>query len=239
MVFRGPGLAGNVKDTDPQKTGIPPLAPHAGDAASERTAQIAAEFFRQAQKILAGQSKANGLTLRGFAARPSLPSYQEVYGLRAAAIAVYPMYKGLARLVGMEIVGQAKTLADQMDLLTANWSQYDFFFIHFKYTDKAGEDGNFAAKVKYIEEFDAALPRITALNPDVLIVTGDHSTPSFLKSHSWHPVPTLLASNCCRPDGHKQFNETTSIRGGLGQFEAKHLMTLALANAGRLGKYGA
>ena len=239
VVFRGPGLAGNVKDTDPQKTGVPPLPPRAVDQASERTAQIAAEFVRQAQKILAGQSKANGLTLRGFAARPALPSYQEVYGLRAAAIAVYPMYKGLARLVGMEIVGQAKTLAEQMDLLAAHWSNYDFFFIHFKYTDKAGEDGDFLAKVKYIEEFDAALPRITALNPDVLVVTGDHSTPSFLKSHSWHPVPTLLASNCCRPDGHKQFHESTSIHGGLGHFEAKYLMTLALANAGRLGKYGA
>jgi 2,3-bisphosphoglycerate-independent phosphoglycerate mutase len=149
------------------------------------------------------------------------------------------MYKGLARLVGMDIVGQAQTLAEQMTLLERNWSKYDFFFIHFKYTDSTGEDGNFAAKVKKIEELDAAIPRITALKPTVLIVTGDHSTPSYLKTHSWHPVPTLLVSDCCRPDGQTTFGENTAFRGGLGQFEAKYLMTLALANAGRLGKYGA
>lgn len=239
VVFRGPGLAGDVKDTDPQATGVVPLAAHATAAASEKTAQVANEFVKQATSLLAGQPKANGLTLRGFAARPNLPSYEEVYGLRAAAIAVYPMYKGLAQLVGMEIVGKAQTLAEQVDVLEQNWQKYDFFFLHYKYTDSTGEDGNFAAKVKKIEEFDAALPRVAALQPTVLIVTGDHSTPSFLKSHSWHPVPTLLVSDCCRTDGHKTFGEGTAIRGGLGQFEAKYLMTLALANAGRLGKYGA
>ena len=128
-----------------------------------------------------------------------MPSYEEVYGLRAAAIAVYPMYKGLARLVGMTIVGQAQTLAEQMAVLKENWNAFDFFFLHFKYTDSTGEDGNFAAKVKRIEELDAAMPGITALNPTVLIVTGDHSTPSFLKSHSWHPVPTLLVSALLPP----------------------------------------
>ncbi len=162
-----------------------------------------------------------------------------MYGLKAAAIAVYPMYKGLARLVGMDILGKAQTLADQMDVLKQHWNDYDFFFIHFKYTDSTGEDGNFDAKVKRTEEFDAIIPRVLELNPTVTIVTGDHSTPSFLSSHSWHPVPTLLFSNCCRPDGLTTFGENTCIRGGLGQFEAKHLMTLALANAGRLGKYGA
>ena len=139
--------------------------------------------------------------MRGFAGKPDLPSYQEVYGLRAAAIAVYPMYKGLARLVGMEIIGQPATLDEQIDLLKQHWADYDFFFLHFKYTDSTGEDGNFAAKVKRTEEFDAVIPRVVALNPDVLIVTGDHSTPAYLKSHSWHPVPTLLVSDCCRPDG--------------------------------------
>jgi len=139
----------------------------------------------------------------------------------------------------MEIVGKAQTLAEQMDVLAQNWAKYDFFFIHFKYTDSTGEDGNFDAKVKKIEELDAAIPRITALKPKVLIITGDHSTPSYLKSHSWHPVPTLLVSDCCRPDGHTTYGESTAIRGGLGQFKAKYLMTLALANAGRLGKYGA
>jgi 2,3-bisphosphoglycerate-independent phosphoglycerate mutase len=177
--------------------------------------------------------------MRGFAGKPDLPSYEEVYGLRAAAIAVYPMYKGLARLVGMTLVGKAQTLSEQVDLLTQNWSQYDFFFLHFKYTDSTGEDGDFAGKVKRTEEFDAILPRVEALKPNVLIVTGDHSTPSFLKSHSWHPVPTLLVSDCCRPDGLTAFSESTCIRGGLGHFEAKYLMTLALANARRLTKYGA
>lgn len=239
VVFRGQGLGGNVHDTDPQATGVPPLRPKAADSGSEKTAEIAAVFIEQATKILAGQPKANGLTLRGFAPRPALPSYDEVYGLKAAAIAVYPMYKGLARLVGMDIVGKAQTLDEQMAVLEQNWSKYDFFFIHFKYTDSTGEDGNFAAKVKKTEELDAAVPRITALNPTVLIVTGDHSTPSFLKSHSWHPVPTLLVSDCCRFDNLTEFSERASRTGGLGQFEAKYLMLLALSNAGRMGKYGA
>jgi 2,3-bisphosphoglycerate-independent phosphoglycerate mutase len=149
------------------------------------------------------------------------------------------MYKGLARLVGMDIVGNAQSLDEQMAVLVQNWAKYDFFFIHFKYTDSSGEDGNFAAKVKRTEEFDAAVPRITALQPDVLVVTGDHSTPSMLASHSWHPVPTLLVSKYCRTDACQKFGETECLRGGLGQFEAKYLMTLALANAGRLSKYGA
>ncbi len=239
VVFRGPGLVGNVRDTDPQATGVPPLDPVAENPASQKTAEVAKEFLQQARQILASQPKANFHTMRGFAGKPKLPSYREVYGLRAAAVAVYPMYKGLARLVGMDIVGKATTLQEQMDVLAQSWSDYDFFFLHFKYTDSTGEDGNFEAKVKRIEELDAALPRITALNPQVLIVTGDHSTPCYLKSHSWHPVPTLLVSDCCRPDGLTQFSESACIRGGLGQFEAKYLMCLALANAGRLGKYGA
>jgi 2,3-bisphosphoglycerate-independent phosphoglycerate mutase len=239
VVFRGPDLHGNVKDTDPQATGVPPLIAEAQDEASKTTAFVANQWTAAATKLLAGEQKASGLTLRGFAGRPNLPGYEEVYGLKAAAIAVYPMYKGLARLVGMDIVGKAQKLDEQIAALEENWDKYDFFFLHYKYTDSTGEDGNFQAKVKRIEEFDAALPRVVALNPKVLIVTGDHSTPSFLRSHSWHPVPTLLVSDCCRPDGHTTFNESTAIRGGLGHFQAKYLMTLALANAGRLGKYGA
>ncbi|MFN0019430.1 MAG: 2,3-bisphosphoglycerate-independent phosphoglycerate mutase [Pirellulaceae bacterium] len=239
VVFRAADLSGHIKDTDPQVTGVPPLSAHAVEEGSQKAADIANEFIQQATKLLAGEQKANGLTLRGFSGRPELPSYEEVYGLRAAAIAVYPMYKGLAQLVGMEIVGKAQTLAEQMAVLEQNWGNYDFFFIHFKYTDSTGEDGNFAAKVKRIEELDTIIPRITALKPTVLIVTGDHSTPSYLKSHSWHPVPTLLVSDCCRPDGHTTFGENTSARGGLGQFKAKYLMSLALSNAGRMGKYGA
>lgn len=239
VVFRGEGLGGSVNDTDPQATGVAPLDPVGNDAASERTAVLAREFYRQAREFLAGETQANGLTMRGFAARPQLPTYEEVYGLKAAAVAVYPMYKGLARLVGMQIVGQPQTLDEQADLLEKHWKDYDFFFVHFKYTDSTGEDGDFDAKVRRTEEFDAIIPRVREFNPDVLIITGDHSTPSFLQSHSWHPVPTLLVSNCCRPDGNVEFSERACIRGGLGHFEAKHLMTLALANAGRLAKYGA
>ncbi len=238
-VFRGPGLSGNVADTDPQRTGVPPLNAQANDDASKKTAEVANEFLRQAREILAGHPKANFHTMRGFATKPNLPTYKEVYGLRAAAIAVYPMYKGLARLAGMEIIGNASTLQEQIDTLKSSWDKYDFFFIHFKYTDSTGEDGNFNEKVKRIEELDAVIPQIRALKPDVMIVTGDHSTPSFLKSHSWHPVPTLLHSNCCRPDHHKQFSESTCITGGLGHFEAQYLMALAMSNAGRMGKYGA
>jgi 2,3-bisphosphoglycerate-independent phosphoglycerate mutase len=239
VVFRAEGLGGNVRDTDPQATGVPPLDPVAIDQASQKTAEIAREFLKQARTLLADQPRANFHTMRGFAEKPNLPSYEEVYGLRAAAIAVYPMYKGLARLVGMKIVGQAQTLGEQVDTLTQSWNDFDFFFLHFKYTDSTGEDGDFDAKVARIEDLDAAIPSIMALNPTVMIVTGDHSTPSFLRSHSWHSVPTLLASDCCRPDGLTEFTESSCISGGLGQFKAKHLMTLALANAGRLGKYGA
>ncbi len=239
VVFRGEGLGGDVDDTDPQATGVPPLAPRARDSQSQRTAQVAAEFVRQAEELLQGEAKANGLTLRGFSPRPDLASYEEVYGLRAAAIAVYPMYKGLARLVGMEIVGQPQTLDEQIGLMRESWNSHDFFFLHFKYTDSTGEDGNFDEKVRRIEELDAAIPTILDLQPTVLIVTGDHSTPSALKSHSWHPVPTLLHAAHCRPDPCREFSETECLRGGLGQFEAKYLMSLALANAGRLGKFGA
>ena len=192
VIFRGEGLGGHVADTDPQKTGVPPLDPVAHDAASQKTAEIAKQFYTQAIKLLAGQPKANGLTMRGFSAAPHVPSYEEVYGLKAAAIAVYPMYKGLAQLVGMEIVGKPNTLAEEIDVLEKEWKNYDFFFVHFKYTDSRGEDGNFPEKVKMIEQFDAIIPRVTALKPDVLIVTGDHSTPAALASHSWHPVPVLL-----------------------------------------------
>jgi 2,3-bisphosphoglycerate-independent phosphoglycerate mutase len=239
VVFRGDGLDGQVADTDPQAVGVAPLDPRPLAPAAARTAEVAEEFVRQARAILADEPKANGLTLRGFADRPALPSYDELYGLKAAAIAVYPMYKGLARLVGMTLVGDAKTLDEQIDALAESWNDYDFFFLHFKYTDATGEDGNFAAKVARIEELDAAIPRITSLGPDVLIVTGDHSTPARLKSHSWHPVPTLLSAATCRPDACQQFGERDCLSGGLGMFPAKHLMLLAMAHAMRFGKFGA
>ena len=239
VVFRGQGLDGGVADTDPQAIGVAPLDPQPVSAAARRTADVAKEFVRQARAILASEPKANGMVLRGFAAKPALPTYEELYGLRAAAIAVYPMYKGLARLAGMTLVGAAQSLDDQIDELARHWHDYDFFFLHFKYTDSTGEDGNFAEKVRRIEELDRALPRIETLRPDVLVVTGDHSTPSRMKSHSWHPVPTLLVADTCRPDGLAAFSERDCLRGGFGIFPARHLMLLAMAHAGRFGKFGA
>ena len=241
VVFRGAGLGANVGDTDPQVVGKPPLDPVPHDEASRRTAEIAKEFVAQARKILAAQSKANGLTMRGFAKRPHLPGYREAYGLKAAAVAVYPMYKGLAGLVGMDLLGKPATLEEEIEVLEKAWKEtdYNFFFVHFKYTDSRGEDGDFDAKVKMIEAFDAVFPRVEALRPDVLIVTGDHSTPAKMKSHSWHPVPTLLVADTCRPDTAEAFSEKACLQGGLGHFEAVYLMPLALAHAGRLAKFGA
>ena len=239
VVFRAAGLDGAVADTDPQATGVPPLDPQPLAPAAATTAGIAREFVRQAREILADEPKANGLVLRGFAGRPALPTYEELYKLRAAAIAVYPMYKGLARLAGMTLVGQATSLAEQLGELERCWNDYDFFFLHFKYTDSTGEDGAFAEKVRRIEELDAAVPAIERLGPDVLVVTGDHSTPAKLRSHSWHPVPTLLVADTCRPDGLPAFSERECLRGGFGIFPAKHLMPLAMGHALRLGKYGA
>ena len=239
VVFRGEGLGGDVADTDPQKTGVPVLDPVAHDEASKKTAQIAKEFHTQAVKILAGQPKANNHTMRGFATKPSLPHFPDLFGLKSAAIAVYPMYKGLASLVGMEIVGQPQTLSEEIDVLKSVWDSYDFFFVHFKYTDSRGEDGDFDAKVKMIEEFDSMIPRIMELKPACLVVTGDHSTPAKMSSHSFHPVPTLIASDLVRTDACQTFGENAANCGGLGHFEAMYLMPLALAHANRLGKYGA
>lgn len=239
VVFRAKGLHGNVEDTDPQKTGVPPLEPVARDAASQRTAEIAKEFLKQAREVLKDDAPANFFTMRGIDKRPAIPTFEEIYGMKAAAIAVYPMYRGLARLVSMNVLDAGQTLEDQCSRLEQVWNDYDFFFMHFKYTDSTGEDGNFDAKVQKIEQLDAAIPRITALKPDVFICTGDHSTPSKMKSHSWHPVPVLLAADNCRPDAATSFGEAQCLQGGLGQFEAKHLMSLAMAHAGRFEKFGA
>jgi 2,3-bisphosphoglycerate-independent phosphoglycerate mutase len=239
VVFRGDGLGDHVNDTDPQATGQKPLEAKGADAPSEATARAVNQFVAQAAQLLHDDAPTNMVTLRGFARYPKIDTMQDVYRLRAVAIAVYPMYRGLARLVGMDVVEAGATLADQIDTLKKVWGQYDFFFLHYKYTDSTGEDGNFPAKVEMIERLDAVMPRIRELNPDVLIVTGDHSTPSKLRSHSWHPVPTLLLADTCRQDAVVDFSEGSCLRGGLGQFEAKYLMPLALAHARRLGKYGA
>jgi 2,3-bisphosphoglycerate-independent phosphoglycerate mutase len=240
--FRGDGLGDAVADTDPGRTGELPLEPTAaaGDAASAQTARVAAEFLKQAREILKDEHPANFLMMRGFARHPAIESFADVYGLNAAAIAVYPMYRGLARLVGMTILDAGKTVADQMDVLKANWEKFDFFFIHYKYTDSTGEDGNFARKVEMIEALDLEIPKIVGQKPDVLLVTGDHSTPSRLKSHSWHPVPLLLwAPATVRPDLVTQFGERPCLQGGLSQILAKSIMPLAMAHAQRLGKFGA
>jgi 2,3-bisphosphoglycerate-independent phosphoglycerate mutase len=188
---------------------------------------------------LKGHAPTNMVTLRGFSRYPKIDTVKDIYGLKAVAIAVYPMYRGLARLVGMDIADAGSTLGDQVERLRASWHDYDFFFLHYKYTDSTGEDGNFAAKVEMIERLDAEIPKVRGLNPDVLIVTGDHSTPSRLRSHSWHPVPTVLWARTCRPDGVTEFGESQCLRGGLGQFQAMYLLPMAMAHALRLGKYGA
>jgi 2,3-bisphosphoglycerate-independent phosphoglycerate mutase len=239
LVVRGDGLGDRVNDTDPQTVGAAPLKAEGSDPGSARTAEAANRFTAEAVKVLAGEGAINGVTLRGFATYPKIATFKDVYGLRAAALAVYPMYKGLARLVGMDILDCGQSLQDQVETLKKVWADHDFFFLHFKYSDSTGEDGNFPAKVQMIERFDAVIPEVRALKPDVLVVTGDHSTPSKLKSHSWHPVPTLLVAGPCRTDGVTEFGESACLRGGLGQFEAKYLMLQAMAHAGRLGKYGA
>jgi 2,3-bisphosphoglycerate-independent phosphoglycerate mutase len=239
LVIRGDHLGDAVNDTDPQQIGHKPLEARGADAPGQNTAAVVNRFVAEAARVLGGDAPTNAVTLRGFARYPKVATMQEIYGLRCAALAVYPMYKGLARLVGMDVVDAGATLGDQMTTLEKVWDQYDFFFLHYKYTDSTGEDGNFAAKVEMIERLDTELPRLRALRPDVLIVTGDHSTPSKLRSHSWHPVPTLLCADTCRPDPVTEFGESYCLRGGLGQFEAKYLLPLAMAHAGRLGKYGA
>jgi len=240
LVLRGAGLSSDLSETDPQRLGVPPLPAHPLAPEAAPTADLINEFVAQAQVILAGQHPANMLMLRGFSRHPQIPSFAQAYGLRPAAIAVYPMYRGLARLVGMDLVEPlGKTPADEFATLAAGWQDHDFFYVHIKGTDSAGEDGDFARKVSVVEEVDRALPALLALNPDVLMIGGDHSTPAVLKAHSWHPVPFLLYSRTCRPDAAAGFGERACAQGSLGRFPACLAMTLALAHAGRLTKFGA
>jgi len=239
LVVRADGLGDAVNDTDPQAVGVKPLPAQGRDAASQKTADLVNQFIARAREVLRSDAPTNGLTLRGFARYPKIETFQELYGLKSAAIAVYPMYKGLARLVGMDILDAGESLGSQIARLDTAWNDYDFFFLHYKYTDSTGEDGNFPAKVQMIERLDAAIPGIRKLKPDVFIVTGDHSTPSKMQSHSWHPVPTMIVADTARTDAVTEFNESACLRGGLGQFQAMHLMLLAMAHAGRFGKYGA
>jgi 2,3-bisphosphoglycerate-independent phosphoglycerate mutase len=238
--LRADGLGDRVHDTDPGVTGVPPLPPLSEEPNSDKTARIAAEFLEQAGEILSAEYPANFLTLRGFARLPDIAPMRAVYGLHSAAIAVYPMYRGLARLVGMQILQAGESLADQLDALASHWDSADFFFIHYKYTDSAGEDGDFQKKVRMIEALDAEIPRITSLRPDVLVVTGDHCTPSRMQSHSFHPNPLLIwAPATARPDRAAHFGERACRQGGLGHILSRQIMPLALAHAGRLKKFGA
>ncbi len=237
----GQTLHANVADTDPQKTGVPSLPAVARDEDSEGTARLVNDWIVAARTILKDHAPANSLNLRGFAKDPGFPKFPDIYGLRAAAIASYPMYKGVAKLVGMEVLPVAgEAVEDEVETLREYWDQYDYFFFHVKKTDSAGEDGDFDRKAEVIAHVDqAVVSAILALDPDVLLVTGDHSTPSALKSHSWHPVPTLLWSRFCCWDGVREFGERACGRGSLGTFPATDEMQLALGHALRLNKYGA
>lgn len=240
LVLRGDNLSGDVDDTDPQDVGKAPLDPKGLNSGAEKTAAIVKEFVDKARKALAGHHPANMVLLRGFSKLPDWPMFPETFGLKAAAVAVYPMYKGVAKLVGMDILEAGETLDDEFKTLEQKWNDYDFFYFHVKKTDSAGEDGDFDKKVSIIEEVDKQIPRLMKLNPDVVVVTGDHSTPSLIKYHGWHPVPVLLWSKYCRSDETDRFGERACTRGGLGpRIAATELLPIALANAHRLEKFGA
>jgi len=229
-----------VGDTDPQAVGAEPLKAKALTPQAERVAEVINRLSEEIADAIRDEERANYLLFRGAAQKPDLEPFKERYGLRAAAIAVYPMYRGLASLVGMESVEPpGETIADEIEALKRVWNDYDFFFLHVKKTDSYGEDGNFEGKVKVLEEFDALLPKILELNPDVLIITGDHSTPSAMKGHSWHPVPVLINSRFVWGRTSKGFTERECLKGELGIFPGHKLMQLALAHAGRLKKFGA
>ncbi|MSR22182.1 MAG: 2,3-bisphosphoglycerate-independent phosphoglycerate mutase [Gemmatimonadetes bacterium] len=238
LVLRGAGLEAEVSDTDPQVEGVPPLVPEGRTPGSVRTAQLVSRFLDQAHAALRGEPALSGLLARGFARYDPLPTITERFGLQGVAVANYPMYRGVARLLGMRVPGVPSTDDESVTLLTKHFDPSAFHFLHFKAVDARGEDGDFDAKVRAIEAVDALMPRLTALAPDVLVVTGDHSTPARMKAHSWHHVPLLLSSKWARPTG-SEFSESACRGGDLGTFEARHLMSLALAHAGRLSKFGA
>jgi len=238
-VFRGEGLAADVSDSDPQQVGVVPMLINALRPEAGRMANIANQFVTQAKEILADRHPANMVLLRGFSRLPSFPTMSEIYKLKPAAIASYPMYRGLAKLVGMEILETGTAIEDEFATLKQHYAGHDFFFLHIKGTDSAGEDGDFNQKVRVLEQLDSVLPELINLEPDVIVVTGDHSTPSILKGHSWHPVSLLLSAKWCRPDRVSQFSESACALGGLGRFPATQLMPLAMANALKLSKFGA
>jgi 2,3-bisphosphoglycerate-independent phosphoglycerate mutase len=237
--LRGNKLSGGLSDSDPQHVGLTPVLIKPLLSSAEKTARLANEFMNRAKEVLRSCHPANMVLLRGFSQLPRWPSMSEVFKLNPSAIASYPMYRGLARLVGMKVLATGSTLAEELVTLRLHYNEHDFFFLHVKQTDSRGEDGDFQAKVKDIEEVDAYLPELLSLKPDVLIVTGDHSTPATLASHAWHPVPFMLCSRWCRPDRVKEFGESACAQGAMGRFPAVDIMPLALANALKLDKFGA
>ncbi len=239
FVLRGEDLSGDLEDTDPQAEGVPPLPPRGTSPGGERTAEIVSDFIRQAARVLSDEKKANMVTLRGFAKHRPYPSLMDRFRLRSLCLANYPMYRGVAFLVGMDIHAVLPDIASQVRVLAEKRSEYDFFFLHDKTPDKTGEDGDFDGKVAAIEVLDGFVPEILKLDPDVLVVTGDHSTPSALRSHSWHPVPVLLHSRYARLGLNEGFDEVECLRGSLGRLATRDLMALVLAHAGRLRKFGA
>ncbi|MBI2934823.1 MAG: 2,3-bisphosphoglycerate-independent phosphoglycerate mutase [Chloroflexi bacterium] len=239
LIMRGTGLRAEIADTDPQREGLAALPVTVTDPGAAASAQLVSQFITLAGQTLKSRETANMVLLRGFSSKPVIPSFDDVFNLRAAAIAAYPMYRGLAKLAGMTVVQTGPTLDDEMSALEANYASFDFFYIHVKGTDSAGEDGDFLRKVKVIEQVDALLLRVIRLNPAVIIITGDHSSPAVLKSHSWHPVPFLIASKWCRPEGAGKFSEDNCRRGHLGTFPALATMPLAMAHALKLNKFGA
>ena len=239
VVFRGAGLKGTVNDTDPQRTGVKPKEAQGISPEGKKLADTVNEFVSQARSILKDSHPANMILFRGISQRPDLPLMGDVFKLEPAAIATYPMYRGLAKLVGMQVLATGTTFEDELSTLKENWADHDFFYVHVKQTDSSGEDGDFERKVRVIEEVDSSLPKLIDLRPEVLLVTGDHSTPAVIKGHSWHPVPLLLHSQYCRRDNANEFSETACITGGLGRIQAVDMMPLALANALKLSKFGA
>jgi 2,3-bisphosphoglycerate-independent phosphoglycerate mutase len=239
LLLRGADLSAGLDDTDPQRLGVPPLPVTARGPHAERTAAVVRRVVAIVERALAGEPRANRVTLRGFSQLPHLPPMRDLYHLRCGCFAGYPLYRGAAAACGMAVVPTPKSPAAAIAEVRANWPRYDFFFLHVKGTDAAGEDGDFAAKVQAIEEVDAALPALLDLRPAVLAITGDHSTPVPLKAHGWHPVPLLLHSAWCSIDGSEEFTERAAARGSLGTLRSCELMGLLLANAGRLMKYGA
>jgi len=239
ILFQGEGLKDDLTDTDPQKDGLKAKGAEGLSQEARRTAEIVNGYIRRSTEVLKPFYPANTILLRGFSKIPNIPTMADRLKLRPAAIATYPMYRGLARMVGMEVLETGEAIREEVATLKKYFDQYDFFYLHFKKPDMAGEDGNFKAKVKALEEIDRIIPSILKVQPDVLVVTGDHATPSLLKSHSWHANPVLLYSKYIRPDGVRRFTEMHCQRGELGRFPAVDLIPLMLANGLKLKKFGA